>query len=240
MKTTDESTKNKVNHKVGCLVIHGFGGDVKEVAPLAACLTQQGHKVFCPSLKGHTGRRKDLQGVSYSDWIASAEQGLLSLQVDCDVVYIIGFSMGGLIAINLGLKHTIGGIVTVNTPIFYLNIRGAFLNSANVLIRRDFKTLRRNLKASRALPFSSLLNFILLVKATKPQIEGLSCPIFVVQAINDPTVRKSSAHYIFQRTGSQTKQLKFYNSSEHLILLSQEGELVIKHITEFIGLLEHQ
>lgn len=228
-----------MNNKVGCLVIHGFGGDIKEVAPLASCLTNQGYNVFCPSLKGHTGRRKDLQGVGYNDWIASAEEGLLALLADCDVVYIIGFSMGGLLAINLGLKHNIGGIVTINTPIFYLNIKRAFLNSINVLIRKDFKTISRNIKASRALPFSSLLNFILLVKATKPQIKGLSCPIFVAQAIDDPTVRKSSANYIFQRTGSQIKRLEFYDSTEHLILLSQEGDLVIKHIIEFISLLVH-
>jgi len=224
-----------VNNKVGCLVIHGFGGNIKEVAPLAACLTNQGYKVFCPSLKGHTGRRKDFQGVVYNDWIASAEEGLLSLQADCDVVYIIGFSMGGLIAINLGLKHNIGGIVTINTPIFYMNIKRAFLNSVNVLIRKDIKTISRNLKASRTLPFSSLLNFILLVKATKPQIKGLDCPILVAQANDDPTVRKSSANYIFQRTGSQIKRLEFYDSTEHLILLSREGDLVIKHTIEFIS-----
>ena len=174
-----------------------------------------------------------------NDWITSAEEGLLSLLVDCDVVYIIGFSMGGLLAINLGLKqkHNIGGIVTVNTPIFYMNIKRAFLNSVNVLIRKDFKTISHNIKASRTLPFSSLLNFMLLVKATKPRIKRLSCPIFVAQAIDDPIVRKSSANYIFQRTGSQIKRLEFYDSTEHLILLSPEGDLVIKHIIEFISCL---
>ncbi|OLN31853.1 alpha/beta hydrolase [Desulfosporosinus metallidurans] len=224
-----------MNNKIGCLVLHGFGGDVKEVAPLASCLTDRGYKVLCPSLKGHTGRREDLQGVSYTDWIVSAEEGLLTLLSDCNVVYIIGFSMGGLLAINLGLKHNIGGIVTINTPIYYLNIKRAFIDSVNVLIRKDFKTMRRNIKASRALPFSSLLNFILLVKATKPQIKGLRCPVFITQAIDDPTVRKSSAHYIFRNARSPIKRLEFYDSSEHLILLSQEAELVIKDVIDFIN-----
>lgn len=52
------------NNDIGCLILHGFGGDVKEVAPLAACLIDQEYKVLCPSLKGHTGRREDLEGVS--------------------------------------------------------------------------------------------------------------------------------------------------------------------------------
>jgi len=224
-----------VNLNIGCLVLHGFGGDIKEVAPLASRLTGRGYKVLCPSLKGHTGRREDLQGISYTDWIISAEEGLLSLLSDCDVVYIIGFSMGGLLAINLGLKHNISGIVTINTPIYYLNIKRAFIDSVNVLIRKDLKTIRRNIKASRALPISSLLNFMWLVKATKPQIKELLCPVFIAQAIDDPTVRKSSAHYIFQNTRSSIKRLEFYDSSEHLILLSQEAELVIKDVIGFIS-----
>jgi len=220
---------------VGCLVLHGFGGNVREVAPLASCLRDHGFTVLCPSLKGHTGKREDLKGVTYTDWIASAEQGLLSLLSDCNLVYIIGFSMGGLIAINLGLRHNISGIVTINTPIYYLNIRRAFIDSVKVLIRKDFKTISRNIKASRALPFSSLMNFMFLVKVTKPRIKGLRCPIFIAQAINDPTVRKTSAHYIFRNTSSSIKRLEFYNCSEHLILVSQEGELVIKDVIGFIS-----
>ena len=61
---------------MGTVTLLPFGGNVKEVAPLASCLTNQGYKVFCPNLIGHTGRRKDFQGVSYNDWIASAEEGL--------------------------------------------------------------------------------------------------------------------------------------------------------------------
>lgn len=224
-----------MNNKIGCLVLHGFGGDVKEVAPLAARLTDCGYKVLCPTLKGHTGRREDLLGVSYLDWIISAEEGLLSLLAVCDVVYIIGFSMGGLLAINLALKHNLGGIVTINTPIYYLNVKRALIDSVNVLIRKDFKTIGLNIKASRALPLSSIMNFILLVKATKPKIKGVYCPLFIAQATDDPTVRKSSAHYIFQNAKSSIKRLEFYNCSKHLILLSREAEEVIKDVIGFIS-----
>lgn len=223
-----------VNYQIGCLVIHGFGGDTKEVAPLASYLIDQGYKVLSPHLKGHTGRREDLKGVSYSEWIVSAEEDLLSLLAECKEAYIIGFSMGGLIAINLGLKHPIRGIVTINTPIYYLNIKKSFMNIVNLLIKNDFETLSRYVKRSRALSFSSFLEFRLLVKTTKPQIKDLRCPIFVAQAIDDPTVKKNSANYIFENTGSSIKRLEFYPSSEHLILLSKEADLVTKDTIEFI------
>lgn len=76
---------------------------------------------------------------------------------------------------------------------------------------------------------------MLLVKATKPQIKEIRCPLFIAQAIDDPTVRKISAHYIFRNTRSLIKRLEFYDSSEHLILLSQEAKLVIKDVIGFIS-----
>lgn len=47
-------------------------------------------------------------------------------------------SMGGLIAINLGLRHNISRIVTINTPIYYLNIRRAFIDSIFVTLAGIF------------------------------------------------------------------------------------------------------
>ncbi len=60
----------------------------------------------------------------------------------------------------------------------------------------------------------------------------------MAQAINDDTVRKSSANYIFTNAGSNVKQLKFYDSSEHLILRSSVGGVVTEDIIEFLNSIE--
>ena len=79
--------------------------------------------MICPAHAGQTERRFDLRKARYTDWISSAERGLLDLTSRCRSVYIIGFSMGGLIAFNLALKHPVAGIVTINTPIYYWDVR---------------------------------------------------------------------------------------------------------------------
>nr|MDA8226948.1 alpha/beta fold hydrolase [Desulfitobacterium hafniense] len=180
-----------MHNRIGCLIIHGFGGNINEVEPLISYLIEQGYKVMAPGLKGHTGKREDLKAVKYTEWIASAETDLLALLSDCKKVYIIGFSMGGLIAVNLGLKHRISGIVTLNTPIYYWNIKRIIINIASDLVNRDFKYSKRYINSSKKLPFLALLNFRLLLSKTKPKVKALKCPIFVAQAINDDTVRKS-------------------------------------------------
>src|SRR5690554_6482409 len=108
--------------KTKCLIIHGFGGGLHEIKPLAEYLTNFNYDVVCPVLKGHSASRRDMKKATYTDWIDSAESELLKLMKTGDDVLLIGFSMGGLIAFNLACKYDIKAIVTINTPIFYWNL----------------------------------------------------------------------------------------------------------------------
>lgn len=224
-----------MNDKAGCLIIHGFGGNIQEVQPLTAALTGQGYRVMVPQLAGHTGRKADLKNVSYSQWLHSAEDGLHALRSECDTIYLIGFSMGGLIAINLGLNYPAAGIVTLNTPIYYWNMKQVGMNIVADLRENDFKNLRRYFQSATDLPLSALVNFRMLLSETKGRLPELSCPILIAQSMDDDTVQKRSADYLFDHVGSRHKDLKFYNSSDHLILWSQVGSMVIRDTLKFLN-----
>jgi len=225
----------KNNQSTGCLIIHGFGGNADEVSPLASRLKAQGYKVACPGLKGHTGRRSDLKRVGYTDWIKSAECGLVELMPDCRCVFIIGFSMGGLIAVNLALKYDIAGMVTINTPIHYWDIRMILSNIVRGLAGRDFGIIKRYSRAIVKFPVSALWNFRMLLNRTKPMLSDVVCPVLITQGVDDDTVRKSSAEYIFDNVNSQVKQLEFYENSGHLMLHGPAARDVIRDIEDFMG-----
>lgn len=222
--------------KAGCLLIHGIGGNTGEVEPLLLRLQNDGFVAKATRLKGHTGKRQDLAGVRYSEWIDSAESDLLELQSGCDIVFVIGFSMGGLIAANLVLKHNIGGIVTINTPIYYWNVKSATDKLLSDIRNKDFVTIKRYLKSSNELPLNALYNFQLLLSSTKPKLKEIGCPIFIAQALHDDAVQKSSADYINNHVASKLKKLKFYDSSHHLILWSPEADEVIEDTVGFVKL----
>lgn len=224
--------------KTGCLVIHGFGGGTNEVEPLAIHLAEKGYDVVCPVLKGHTGKREDMKNANYLQWIDSAEQELMKLQTNCDDIYIIGFSMGGLIAFNLAERHDIKAIVTINTPIYYWNIKRILTNLIEDLRGRDLKNFRRYMKSSRSSSFSALRNFLLLLNLTKPKLKSIKCPVYIIQSLDDDTVRHVSANFIFDNLSSSTKCIKLYENGGHLILRSQMAEQIISDIEVFLkGLL---
>jgi carboxylesterase len=224
--------------KAGCLLIHGFGGSIKEITPLAEKLKEAGYSVACPVLKGHTGKRRDLKGVSYQDWLHSARVALNELLANCEQVYLIGFSMGGLLALNLAANKQVAGVVTLNCPIYYWDFKRIILNIIEDIRLRKFEHIKFYLRSGSSFPLSALYNFRLLLNSTKPKLKAVSCPLFIAQALQDDTVRKSSAEYLYRHTASRLKIIKYYDHSGHLILWSKAAGQVISDVQDFLRRLE--
>ena len=175
-----------------------------------------------------------MKRAGYNDWIRSAERKLQGLLAQCKAVYIIGFSMGGLIGINLALKYDVAGMVTINMPIYYWDSKLILSNIAKGLAGRDFRTIKRYMRATVKFPLRALLNFSILLGSTKPLLNDVTCPILITQGLDDDTVRKSSARYIFDSISSDDKQLKFYKDSGHVMLWSHAADNVIRDIEAFL------
>ena len=152
-----------MKHKTGCLIIHGFGGTTSDVEPLSGYLKSKGFITFCPVLKGHTGKKELLDRVSYIEWIKSVENGLNYLKTKCKDIVIIGFSMGGLIGVNLAVKFKFLGIVTIDTPIYFGDMKNIYYNILIDFKTGSFNNVKRYMKLSSSFPISALINFRLLI-----------------------------------------------------------------------------
>lgn len=223
-----------MKRKIGCLVIHGFGGSIREVQPLKDALELNGYITKCPALKGHTGVKEDLKFVTYHDWVTSAEEELVCLKNECEQVFILGFSMGGLIGTRLALKYKVDGLITINTPIYYLDIKKIYANIIHDLKTRDYSNIKRYLKPSNRLPLKALWNFRLLLGGTKNLIQQLQAPLMVIQSIDDDVVQHRSAGYIYRHASSDIKQLATYARGGHVLLLGEMCPTVIKDIFNFL------
>lgn len=100
-----------------CLLIHGFSGSPVEMFGLGEILAAQGMRVYGIVLAGHSGDPEELIKHGRKQWIASAEAGLMRL-AHYPQVFVIGLSMGGVLALLLGIKHSasVSGVVTLSTP----------------------------------------------------------------------------------------------------------------------------
>jgi len=228
-----------LENKVGCLLIHGFGGSPEEMDPLAEYLRNEGITTLSPVLKGHTGKKSDLQGISYKQWIESGKNAFNELSRMCRDIFIIGFSMGGLIAASLPYSQQVKGIATLNTPIYPWNIGGIFKNLINDVKMGTFEHLRSYALSAVKLPFSSLFEFLKFLHNAKPKFKDISYPLFIAQALEDDVVQPKSALYIHRHARSANKTLKFYGGSNHLICHSAIASKLFSDVLSFIRWYSH-
>ncbi|NTW02036.1 MAG: alpha/beta fold hydrolase, partial [Oscillochloris sp.] len=83
----------------GCLLIHGFTGGPDETQALGAHLASAGHTVFGLRLPGHHGIPEEMAFVRWRDWLAAVHDGLSYLRSRCCSVSVVGFSLGGALAL---------------------------------------------------------------------------------------------------------------------------------------------
>ena len=105
----------------GCLLIHGLTGTPEEMRYLGDRLHRHmGFTVSGVLLAGHGADASAFQERGWPDWYRSAEQGMLELAETCSPVFVAGFSMGGLIAMALALRHgtTVDALALLATPLF--------------------------------------------------------------------------------------------------------------------------
>lgn len=97
-----------------CLLIHGFMGNPQEMLGLGELLAARGMRVYGMVVAGHEGDMERFVRVGRKEWLASVEQAFGELAA-YKRIFVIGFSMGGALALLLASRHTrhIAGVVTL-------------------------------------------------------------------------------------------------------------------------------
>jgi carboxylesterase len=108
--------------RVGFLLFHGLAGTPLELRFVARSLAGSGYTVHCPQLAGHCAGEADLKAVRWTDWVEGAEEALMRLRKDCDVVITGGTSMGAVVGLHLAARHPDAvQALTLFAPTLWLN-----------------------------------------------------------------------------------------------------------------------
>ncbi|MDH4616307.1 alpha/beta fold hydrolase [Brevibacillus sp. AY1] len=216
-----------MSETVGCLIIHGFAGDIHDILPLAKRLRETGYQVECPTLEGHGMTRRHLAKSNRQDWIRSVDEAYKRLSMRADTIVVIGFSMGGLLAFHIATTYPVKLLITLNAPYKYWDVKQAMR-----YLRADFRThSRRYVSGIRRIPFRSMIQFRRLLSETKPLLPQVAVPYVLLQAKQDDTVHAVSATLLANSVGSvESTQVTWYEESNHMILHGPEKEDAIEQV----------
>lgn len=95
------------------LLLHGFLGSPAELRPLGAALASAGIRADAPALPGFGPDIARIGKVSERDWVAAATEAWRSLREAATTTVLVGFSMGGAIALPLAAERSPSRLILI-------------------------------------------------------------------------------------------------------------------------------
>ncbi|ARI77962.1 alpha/beta hydrolase [Halobacillus mangrovi] len=225
---------------IGCLFIHGFGGAPYELEPLYHKLKESTEwKLKVPILPGHD-EGESLEEKEYREWVDKAEDDLKGLISECDKVYLIGYSMGGVIAAYLSTKYTVDKLILLSTSAHYLDpaqLAKDILKMAKEGLQGDLKEndlFQRYIRRMGAAPMSASLEFQKLVNDLRPFFHQVKVPALIIQGAEDGLLPPKSAQFIYDSIQSTEKTLHFLPQSKHMVCHGPEQSDLLHLVCEFL------
>jgi len=114
--------KSAKKKDIAILLFHGFASSPKELYPLAEFLSDN-YDIYAPRLPGHGTSIKDLEKRKYTEWLSFSARIYKHLRSQYKKVVLIGFSMGGTIALYLSTKYRPHKLITISAPVSVFDIK---------------------------------------------------------------------------------------------------------------------
>ncbi|WP_280769472.1 alpha/beta hydrolase [Salipaludibacillus daqingensis] len=226
---------------IGCLIIHGFAGRPQEVGDIERHLRKKNWLVYCPELPGHDGTRAGLKSVTYKHWLFKAKVALEELLERCEKVFVVGFSMGGMIASYLASQYPIDRLVLISSAAYYINpkqivqdVTGWFLEGVRGELDSDeyYQFYREKIMRT---PMTATIEFARMVKKLRPHLNKITVPTLVVQGEKDGLVPHKTAEYIYDHIQSEEKKLYFFPKAKHYIWFGEHKEDLLTEMDDFFS-----
>ncbi|MFD1927702.1 alpha/beta hydrolase [Sporosarcina siberiensis] len=226
--------------RTGVLFIHGFTGAPFEVQPFVNFMKRETDwEIAVPTLPGH-GITLSLGRATAESWMMEAELAMRKLQSEVDRVVVVGFSMGGLIAMYLSLRYPVAKLVLLSAAAKYISPRNLLGDMGIILKESITKNYSPNtfyhLYAYKLTntPPQATIEFLRIVKMVEPYYGLITAPVCIVQGAKDGIVPFSTAAHLFKVLGSSEKELITSDHGKHHICYSDDSEEWFAKVLEFI------
>ena len=220
------------------LIVHGFGGGVYDEEYLFFELQfVKGYDVFNYTLPGH-----DTIPGEYTreDWLKCSCEHLENLiNHGYKSIYVIGHSMGGVIATYLASKYEEVKKLVLAAPAFhYLKFKD---NKPDIVKSLKFspeviKEYKADVILNRMflLPRHALKEFVYLISENYDIPKSVKIPTLIIIGSRDNIVPFSSAKYVYENLLSKDKELLLVKRINHDIFRSKRKEEVTNEIIDFL------
>lgn len=227
------------------LCVHGLTGTPYEVRPPAEALAASGFFCEGPLLPGHGTRHEDLAATPRDAWVEAVVSAYDELAGRHARVYVLGLSLGGLLALSLASRRPVAGAVVLAAPIDL----GPLIRTAVPWLFRLVRSLPKTPAilddAARTrhpgydrMPLRSVNELIRLAREVERALPGVPAPVQLIYSRRDPTVPARNARVILDALPPGDRELHWLEDSAHVLPVDRERERVAQTVLDFLLRLE--
>jgi len=232
------------NEKIGVYLIHGFSSTTYELKMLFQFLSNQKYYVVAKNLPGHGTTIDDCNRQKFQDWLKFSEIELAKLASQVDELFIIGCSMGGVIALYLASIFPVNGVI-VGGSVF--QFKKPFITYIGTLLCKIMKYRDKKKMFSKEIrntiefygynqyPLIALREFRKMNKFVKKKIKGMNAPILIIHSNNDRTSVKENINIIKNNISSKNQKVLIVEQAHHNMFdANPDQQLIFQNIHNFI------
>lgn len=222
--------------RAAALLVHGFPGTPAEVRPLAEALHAQGWTVQAPLLPGFGPQINDLFDYGKEDWVTAVLSAQTALRAQYDKVLLVGYSMGGAVALNVAAQELPDALVLLApfwqiggpaSAYIWRGIRQLFaeiqlfkrVDFSNPHVQRAFENWREVLDLDDPqvqatlqelrVPSRFVDEVLALGQAAKAAAPAIHLPTLVIQGSQDITISTKATHELIRSLAGQVVYREF-------------------------------
>lgn len=235
----------KTDNKNLVILIHGFTGSPSTLRHLAQYLAENDLDVEVVLLAGHGRTWAELKSATYQDWVKSVEEVLVKNLPNYQNIYLVGYSLGANIAVNLAVKYPqIKGLVALGISIrlqqeklarFGLWLTGNFRKRWKKRCIEDKKDGEDSQGEFLYVPIATIKQLYKFIdEDTKKIITLMRTPLLIVHSRHDHVSRPISSEILFEKVQSRDKVLFIFDKSHHSLVHKTRRDFLFGRITDFI------
>ena len=213
------------------IIIHGFTGNLYDNEYLMNYLElDSSFDVYAETLPGHNHDR--FSDASVAEWKKSVDNEIKSLiEHGYHTIYLVGHSMGGILASYLASKYNeVKKVVFVNAAFDYLN----FKQNKEDIKDKDLKKYSHLWqKALRTSPFM-VNEFRKMVKESSKYLKSVNCETLILRSVRDEIIPYEVGNVIYDNIVTNNKYITDIKDASHVVLSSDKKELVSEYIKLFL------
>ncbi|MGE5156362.1 MAG: alpha/beta fold hydrolase [Betaproteobacteria bacterium] len=224
---------------IGVLLLHDFGGSPATLRAWGQSLANAGFTVDIPRLPGHGTRWPDLNRTTWPDWADSANSQLTTLRSTLDRVYVMGLSLGAILALRLAQQRPgdVAGLVLVNPP-----ASGPSPGSAwQRLIRRSTPVVINDVKkpgvtdvSYHRVPYRAAASARDLCARTLAALGAVRHPVLLVTSAEDNVVPPGDSDVIWNGLSAAKRERLALPDSLHLAPMDNDAEVLFERSRAFV------